>query len=238
MKKNQKRKFHNRKQKKIKHNKFFSYNNEKRIKRNFTYKNFMNSMSYNTQFTLSNFTNVNFNKATMKFCGFNGAIFEGTEFKNANLRGSRFKGATFKNVIFLNTKLDKVNFKDAVFENVLFVNSSVKKSRGLKKSTTGITILNNTPKINLDFKLLKIIKLVNQNKFIKESETLVVKKGQKLNIINLIRLLEIFTSDFLIENLIKVSKTIKNSFYTLSYLINYLKKCSLNDENNEIVNII
>ena len=217
-----KRKF-NKKRKQPKFNKFFSYNNEKRIKKNFMYKNFERSNSYNSSFTLCNFKNTNFQKSTMKYCGFNGALFEGTEFKNANLRGSRFKGALFKNVIFIDTKLDKVTFENAKFENVIFVNSSLKRCKGIKKDTQGIEVLNSMPRENFDLELIKAIKFANQNKYIRDSEILIRKKGQRLNIINIIKLRKLFEDKYLIKNLKSISKIISNQFYTLSYLIHYLQ---------------
>lgn len=72
-----KRSFFKKNVRKTKHNKFFSYKNEERSKRNFKYKNFEKSNSYNTRFTASNFNFVNFKKAIMKYCDFNGADFEG-----------------------------------------------------------------------------------------------------------------------------------------------------------------
>lgn len=61
-----------RKKKVKKYNKFFSYKNADRAKRNFSYKDFGYSESYNTKFTGSLFYGNNFYRATMKYCGFNG----------------------------------------------------------------------------------------------------------------------------------------------------------------------
>lgn len=223
-----KRKPHKSKNKKRKHNKFFSYNNEIRNESNFMYKDFSLSNSYNSRFTCSNFNFVNFYKSTMKYCGFNGCMFNGTEFKSSNLRGSRFKGANFNDVIFLNTKLDNVNFKDSKFENVYFVNSSIKKCKGISKETPGIIIINsNTDNENLSSNLYNSIFNSLNNKFIYNSETLVSKKNKKLNHVNIKRLLNKFDESQIIKGLLFATENINNDFFTLSYLIKIIdKNCS------------
>lgn len=209
---------------KMKFNKFFSYNNEKRFKKNFMYKNFERSNSYNSSFTLCSFKNANFQKSTMKYCGFNGSTFEGTEFKSSNLRGCRFKGASFKDVIFIDTKLDKVSFENAKFENVMFINSSIKRSKGIKKDTKGIEVLSSMPKESFNLELMECIKKANQNEYIRDSEVLIRKKGKKLNVINVMRLRKIFEDAYLIEHLQSASLEINKKFHTLSYLIHHLQK--------------
>lgn len=217
-----KRWFFKKKVRKTKHNKFFSYKNEERRKRNFRYKNFEKSNSYNTRFTASNFNFVNFKKATMKYCGFNGAEFEGTEFKSSNLRGSRFIGAAFKDTLFYDTKLHNVNFKNAKFENVIFVCSSIKDARGITKSTAGITFYSSLPSIDISDNLKKAIKYAQNNKYIRNSEVLCFFKKEKINTINIKKLLDNFNENKLTIALIKASKLINKDFYTLSYLNKFI----------------
>lgn len=219
-----KKSFFQKKVKKRKHNKFFSYNNEDRADRDFLYKNFEKSNSYNTNFTRSKFTYVNFFKSTMKYCGFNGALFIGSEFKNANLRGSRFKGAVFKDVIFINTKLDKAVFTGALFENVIFVGSNIGQARGLLKNTPGITIYTTMPNIELSSQLKQAIGDAIKNPYIKESEVLQFNKKQRLNNINIQRLLEIYSENQLLMGLRLAKDNINKKFYTLSYIVKFFSK--------------
>ena len=219
-----KKRFFKKKIKKIKKNKFFSYKNENRIKRNFTYKNFAKSDSYNTRFTSSNFSFVNFEKATMKYCGFNGAVFNGTEFKNSNFRGSRFIGAEFKNVIFYNTKLDKANFKNATFENVMFISTSLKYVKGINENIQGIQIIKSAPKVDINNDLEKVVNQAQKNTYIKNSQTLRFKKKDKINFINIKRLQDEFNEDELLLGLSEAKELINNDFYTLSYLSKIIRK--------------
>ncbi|MEN8905636.1 MAG: pentapeptide repeat-containing protein [Clostridiales bacterium] len=218
-----KRKFFKKKQKKRKYNKFFSYKNDDRKHRNFLYKNFALSNSYNTNFTGSNFSNVNFEKATMKYCGFNGATFENTEFKNANLRGSRFIGAKFKNVLFYNTKLKKTIFKNSLFENVLFVNTSLKGTRGISKDTKGLLIFDSS-QVDIDTEVRNALYNALENRYIRSSEVLVFKKNNNLNKANVLRLQHHFSKEELIWGLNRIKGIINKGFYTLSYIIMLIKK--------------
>lgn len=209
---------------KSKNNKLLSYNNKDRTNKNFKYKNFEQSDSYNTQFTRSNFSYVNFSKSKMKYCGFNGAIFEETEFKNSNFRGSRFKGAKFKNALFYHTNLSKTNFEDVEFENTVFIGTSLKQPRGISKNTLGIIYYSNLPNVSLSQKVERAIKNSLDNSYILKSEVIRFKKKKKLNTINIIKLLNNFTEKELIYGLKKAKDDINNDFYTLSYLINFISK--------------
>lgn len=221
---NKKRRFFKKKIKKRKYNKFFSYKNDVREDRNFLYKNFEKSNSYNARFTRSNFSYVNFYKSIMKYCGFNGASFVGSEFKSANLRGSCFKGATFKDVIFIDTKLDKAIFLGASFENVYFIGTSVRRARGLPENTQGITILNALPSLELSKELKSAVSDAVRNQFIKESEVLVLRKKQRINTINLELLLKEYSEEQLIVGLGLAKLKINKNFHTLSYIKSFIKK--------------
>lgn len=219
-----KRRFFKKKVKKRKYNKFFSYKNNGREDRNFLYKNFEKSNSYNVRFTRSNFSYVNFYKSIMKYCGFNDATFVGSEFKHANLRGSRFKGATFKDVVFIDTKLDKAVFSGASFEDVYFIGTSVRRARGLPVNTPGITVLNEMPKLEISDQLKGAISNAVRNPFIMESEVLVLKKKKRINTINIERLLKEFSEEQLIIGLELAKAKVNKKFHTLSYITSFIKK--------------
>lgn len=193
--------------KKREYNKFFSYKNTERKHRNFMYKNFHKSKSYNTRFTGSDFSFANFSKSTMKYCGFNGCTFNGTEFKNSNLRGCRFKGAQFNSVYFINT--------------------SIKKCYGISKETPGIIFINNHPSNHkISSNLYNTILDCNKNNHIYNSETLIFHKKKRLNYVNITRLLTKFSEEQIIKGLQIAADSIKNDFFTLSYLIKIIDKIS------------
>ena len=215
------------KRKKREYNKFFSYKNTERTHGNFMYKNFHKSKSYNTRFTGSDFSFANFSKSTMKYCGFNGSTFNGTEFKNSNLRGCRFKGAQFNDVVFFNTRLNNAKFINAQFNNVYFINTSIKKCYGISKETPGIIFINNHPSNHkISSNLYNTILDCNKNNHIYNSETLIFHKKKRLNYVNITRLLAKFSEEQIIKGLQIAADSIKNDFFTLSYLIKIIDKIS------------
>lgn len=114
------------------YSKFFSYKDMDRRKRNFLYKDFSNSNSYNTKFNFSIFRYCKFYKAKIKACGLNGCVIEWTDFKSSNFNHTRFNGTIFKNVYFVDCKLERASFKNAVFENVVFKGSSYQRFKNIK----------------------------------------------------------------------------------------------------------
>lgn len=170
-----------RKKKIKKYNKFFSYNCVERKDRNFSYKDFSYSNSYNTRFTNSIFYGNNFYKATMKYCGFNGCRFSFIEFKSANFRGCRFKGAQFENVIFENCNLSNTHFQGATFKNVYFTNTSLKSARGIKDIYLLTRINNHNLKLSLSSEMLEAINECKANPYIVSSGTIFYKKKGRLS---------------------------------------------------------
>ncbi len=174
-----KKKMQNKKIKK--YNKFFSYNSAERQNRNFSYKDFSYSKSYNTRFTNSIFYGNNFFKATMKYCGFNGCKFSFIEFKSANFRGCRFKGAYFENVIFENCNLANAHFQGATFKNVYFTNTGLKSVNGIKDTDLLTRINNQDLKLSLGSELLEAINECKTNPYIVSSGTIFYKKKGRVN---------------------------------------------------------
>lgn len=168
--------------KKIKrYNKFFSYNCAERQNRNFSYKDFSYSNSYNTHFTNSIFYGNNFYKATMKYCGFNGCKFSFIEFKSTNFRGCRFKGAHFENVIFENCNLSNTHFQGATFKNVYFTNTGLKSAKGIKDTDLLTRINNHNLKLSLNAETLEAINECKTNPYIVSSGTIFYKKKGRLS---------------------------------------------------------
>ncbi len=164
-----------------KYNKFFSYNCAERKNKNFSYKDFSYSNSYNTRFTNSIFYGNSFYKATMKYCGFNGCKFNFVEFKSVNFRGCRFKGAHFENVIFENCNLSNTHFQNATFKNVYLVNTSLKSTRGIQDKNILTNITNSSLKLSLTPQLLEAIDESKTNPYIIASGTIFQKKKGHLS---------------------------------------------------------
>lgn len=164
-----------------KYNKFFSYNCTERKNKNFSYKDFSYSNSYNTRFTNSIFYGNNFYKATMKYCGFNGCKFSFIEFKSVNFRGCRFKGAHFENVIFENCNLSNTHFQNATFQNVYLVNTSLKSAKGIQDKDILTNITNSSLKLSLTPQLLEVIEESKTNPYIIASGTIFQKKKGHLS---------------------------------------------------------
>ena len=212
--------------KKKKYNKFFSYIGQDRSDRNFSYKDFSYSESYNTRFTRSRFMGNDFHRAHIKYCGFNGCIFKFVEFKSVNFRGCRFMGATFENVVFYNCSLSKTHFKGAIFKNVYFVNTGIKQVYGL--NVDDINIVNEKKiEIELERDLQETIKACEKNEYIVKSKT-IVSSGGKINKLSIKRLLDVYEEKVIINALQMAIKGIDKEFSSLSYFVPYLERAKKN----------
>lgn len=211
-----------------KYNKFFSYTNMDRKKRNFSYKDFSYSNSYNTCFTGSVFYGNNFFKARMRYCGFNGCTFQFIEFNKTNFRGSRFKGAIFRNVWFNNCNLQGASFHDASFFNVLYTNTNISKAKDVPQSECLVSINHKTTKFQLSQQLYEAVLSCKSNQFILKSGTLFYKQKNNLQIhqINLERLLLAYSEKAIIAGLHDASNSINKDFSSLSYFVPYLERAT------------
>lgn len=163
-------------------NKFFNYDCENRQNKNFSYKDFSYSKSYNTNFKNSKFYGNNFNKAILKYCTMNGCEFKFIEFKNTNFRGSKFIGAHFENVIFQNCKLNKCTFKNSTFKNVYYSNTSLGDIKGISKDNNSLIRINNQNiPLTISKELSTSLELCKKNKYIMRSDTLFYKKKNRLS---------------------------------------------------------
>lgn len=207
-----------------KNRKIFSYNNEDRCNRNFMYKDFEKTNSYNSSFRQANFNFSSLRGAKMKFCDFSGASFVGSEFVGTNFRGSNFSGAYFKESIFCCTVLDKAIFENAKFENCYFVGTGISKTRKFPLDCAGITFLHSLPSADtFSDELLQVVEELRSNDIIRRSHTLHLKKG-KVNTLSLHILSQSYSEDDLIALLPQIPQHLTTQFYTLSYLKNLLKK--------------
>ena len=225
-----------------KYNKFFSYNCTERKNKNFSYKDFGYSNSYNTRFTNSIFYGNSFYKATMKYCGFNGCKFNFIEFKSVNFRGCRFKGAYFENVIFENCNLSNTHFENATFKNVYLVNTSLKLSltpqllEAIDESKINPYIMASGTIFqkkkghlsNAQRRAEKLLPKQEQKHLQRERQVKLLAQAKQMpfNKVNIIRLLDNFTECEVAQGLHLATMSIDKDFLSLSYFIPYIKKAN------------
>lgn len=200
----------------------FIYNNIEKKGKNFMYKNLERSNCYNCDFSNSNFDYVNFRGSHFKSCNFFKGTFKWAEFIGTNLKGSDFKKTIFENTLFDSVNLDGVNFKDAEFKNTIFLSTDVTKAKNFDCDQLGVKIFNEMPEFEISEPLLYAILNVMNNKYVKAARVLDTKDGG-INMINLMILLENFDEETLIKGLNIIETNLDCDFYTLSYLIKFLK---------------
>ncbi len=201
----------------------FVYNNIEKKGKNFMYKNFERSNCYNCDFSNSNFDYTSLRGAHFKSCDFYNCTFKWTEFIGTNLKGSDFKNATFENAVFDSVNLAGVDFKDAKFINTIFLSTDVNSAKNFNIDESDIKIYKKMPELELSEELETAVKNVMENKYVKKSRVLDTKDGH-INIINLTILLDNFDEKTLINGLNLIEAELDCDFYTLSYLIKFLKK--------------
>lgn len=204
----------------------FIYNNIEKKDKNFMYKNLERSNCYNCDFSGSNFDFVSFRGAHFKSSDFYKCSFKWAEFTGTNLKESNFKNAVFENTIFDSVKLEGVNFKDATFINTIFFSTDLAKVKNLNIRNPEIRVFHEPPQIEISTDLSAAAFNAIQNKHIKDARILDMKDGS-LNNLNLMLLLENFNEEALIKGLNLIAEQIDKAFYTLSYVIKYMKNLNI-----------
>lgn len=200
----------------------FNYNNIEKKDKNFMYKNLERSNCYNCDFSGSIFDFVSFRGAHFKSTNFYRCSFTYAEFIGTNLKDSDFKSAVFENAVFDSVKLEGANFKDAKFINTIFLSTDISKAKNLDTNTPGIRIFEEMPKLEISEELRTAVLTAMENKYVKKARVLDTKDGG-LNTLNIMLLLENFTEETIIEGLKLIVEKIDREFYTLSYIIKFLK---------------
>jgi uncharacterized protein YjbI with pentapeptide repeats len=200
----------------------FNYNNIEKKDKNFMYKNLERSNCYNCDFSGSNFDYVSFRGAHFKSTNFFKCSFKWAEFIGTNLKDSDFKNAVFENTVFDSVKLEGANFKDAKFINTIFLTTDVTNVRNLNTSNPGIRIYDEMPQLEISENLRNAVFNTFKNKCIKAAKVLDTKDGG-LNYLNIMILLENFEEETLINGLNLISSQLDKDFYTLSYIIKFIK---------------
>jgi hypothetical protein len=201
----------------------FVYNNIEKKGKNFMYKNLERSNCYNCDFSKSSFDYVSFRGAHFKSCVFSKCSFKWTEFIGTNLKDSDFENAIFENALFDSVNLTGADFKDAEFKNTIFLSTDVTKAKNFNIEAAGVKIFNEMPELEISEELKLSLLNVMKNKYVKAARVLDTKDGG-INIINLMILLENFHEETLIKGLNLIEAELDCDFYTLSYIIKYLKK--------------
>lgn len=154
------------KNEKSKVNRVFSYSNAKRINRNYSRKDFGNSRNEFTIFDRCTFEQTNFNYASFNQCVFNNCDFSKLEFKKTTFNNVQFIECSFKRVLFNKCHLNTTEFQECEFFNSVAYPDKCKigeienQSRELKEDTD---------------KYIALIDRANINKYIRESNTILVK---------------------------------------------------------------
>lgn len=184
-------------------NNLLSYKNVEKKEKNFLYKDFSNTDSYNVKFDFSMFKFCKFYKTIIKASNFYGCIFEWSDFRSSNFNHTRFTKAIFRNVYFGDCKLNQAHFKYAKFENCIFKVSDYKNL----KDKEGVICERD---LDIDTNNLAL-QLKNNFNII------------ELNKIDLQRLLLIFTEDVIIKA-ITYKKPSKNELHYIVRIINDYQK--------------
>ncbi len=200
----------------------FTYNNIEKTGKNFMYKNLERSNCYNSDFSNSSFDYVSFRGAHFKSCVFSECTFKWAEFIATNLKGSNFEDAIFENAVFDSVNLEGADFKDAEFKNTIFLSTDIAKAKNFHIENPGIKIFSGMPELEISPQLRGAILNVMKNKYVKAARVLDTKDGG-INTINLMILLENFDEETLIRGLNIVESQLSCDFYTLSYIIKFLK---------------
>lgn len=197
------------------------FDKQEKLNKNFMYQDLKRSNCYNCDFTGSNFDFTSLRGAHFKSCNFYGASFKAAEFVGSNLKKSKFKRARFEDVIFEGANLDGVDFSGAVFKNVIFVGTDISKAKNLNTNNVNIKIYEEMPNLEMSEALVKAIKDVMENEYVKSSRVLDTKEGN-IHTINVMRLFVYFDEVALIKGFSIMKDKIDKDFCTLSYIIKIL----------------
>lgn len=200
----------------------FNYENIEKKDKNFMYQNLERSNCYNCNFSGSNFDYVNFRGAHFKSSSFLKCSFKFAEFIGSNFKKSNFKNARFENTIFDSVRLDNVDFKDAKFINTIFVATDISNVKNLDIKDPEIRIYDEMPQLDISEELKTATLNSLNNKYIKSSRVLDTRDGN-INTLSLMILLENFDEETLIKGLNFIANDLDRDFYTLSYLIKFIK---------------
>jgi hypothetical protein len=207
-----------------KNTKRYSYTNHDSRESKYINKNFNKTESYHSNFSGVLFQNTSLIGAKFKFSAFYGAQFDSCYIRGTLLRKCNFEKALFKNSIISATVFERCNFKDAFFKNCKIV-SSTKIEKFLPSDCFDQTEILDAYPDEADFDPILISKTedLRTNEFIRRSSVL-HRKMKKLDTVSLKVLVDEFGENFLVSHIEKLPEIITKEFYTLSYIMHYLRK--------------
>lgn len=147
-------------------NRVFSYSKDKRINRNYSRKDFGNSRNEFVLFDGCTFEQTNFNYAIFDQCIFNNCNFSKLELKQTTFIKVKFIECSFRLVLF-----NKCNLGTVEFQECMFLNSTAYPNDGRIREVDNQAI---QLKEDMDI-FIALINKANVNKYIRESNTILVK---------------------------------------------------------------
>lgn len=214
-----------------------NYNHKEKINMDFTSKDLRRSNCFNCDFSGSHFDQTSFRGAQFKGCKFTGCTFNAAELVAVNFKNSSFKQVIFENTLFDSVNLEGANFEGATFKNVIFVATDLSRAVNLELSGQDVKVFDEMPNFDMSKELEKAAKTAMKNEFVKYARVLDTKEGQ-VSPISIMRLLEEFDEQTLIEGLKMIKNDIDKDFCTLTTIIEAIKAMTqLNELDCEKVNV-
>lgn len=207
----------------------FSYVNHDTSNKNFLHKSFDKVKCYHSNFYKSKFTNVSFRGASFKWCSFTCAAFNNCSFKGTKFKGGSTAKSTFEQCVFNSVVLEKSTFSASTFTDCYFVNCKKMLSTIPPNNLHNCKIHDSLPPESMfSDELLDVVRSLRNNKYVLKSSILHIKR-QKLDTLNLYRLVEKYGEVFLTQYLVIACRNINNDFYNISYVERLLDKVIISE---------
>lgn len=208
-----------------------SYSHKEKRDMDFTSKDLRRSNCFQCDFSGSRFDQTSFRGAQFKGCKFNGCTFNGAELVAVNFKKSSFKQVVFENTLFDSVNLEGADFEGATFKNVIFVGTDMSQALHLELAGQSVKVFDEMPEFEMNKRLEKAAAVAMKNEFVKYARVLDTKEGQ-ISPISMMRLLEMFDEQTLIQGLKMIKDEITEDFCTLTTIIEAIKVMA---ESNKIV---
>lgn len=210
----------------------YSYTGHDSRESKFINKNLNKTTSYNTNFSGAIFENTAFVGAKFKFCSFYGAKFFNCYFRGALFRGVNLQNCTFKECIISSSVFDRCKFNRINFVECKIVSSGKLQELLPESCFEDTEILSTYPSIDeFDPELINSVEAIRLNDFIRRSSVL-HRKRKQIDTVSLKVLVEEFGDEFLLQTLKDLPYFIVKDFYTLSYIMHFLRKMQGCDKND------
>ncbi|MFV0520089.1 MAG: pentapeptide repeat-containing protein [Lachnospirales bacterium] len=152
-------------------NRVFSYNNIERAQKNYSRKDFSNTKNKLVVFYDCIFISTIFSNSKVEECSFVNCSFKNIEFERVIFDKNTFKKCEFESIFFHNCKYENNQFLECTFE----------KSVEYPHFNNIIDVNNNEFQHEISLELDKAIDCHRLHKHIRESDTILKKKKQRLS---------------------------------------------------------